>query len=107
MRLLVFLALLLMSGRAAADEVKHFTSPIHVTTPSGKTLDLPPGYYLPESTWNRLDAEMRRLQDQETRLTAENKSLRHSVEDMPGWKWIAGALVIGIAVGAGGVAYYF
>jgi hypothetical protein len=71
-----------------------------VHTDGGNDLRLPPGYYLDEPNWNKLDLEVRRLQDQETRLTAENHSLRTSLGGwQPGWKTLSGALLLGIAAG--------
>jgi len=53
-----------------------------------------------ESTWSRLDTEMRRLQDAETRLTAENESLRESANEIGfGWYALGAALVVGFAGG--------
>lgn len=44
------------------------------------------GYFMDEPTYSILDAEMRRLQDAETRLKAENASLRASTAGwQPGW----------------------
>lgn len=59
-----------------------------------------PGRYLEESHWNELDAEFKRLQDQGTRLDAENKSLKDSLSGWsPGWKTLSATLVIGIVAG--------
>lgn len=100
---------LLLSTRAAADpalpvdESLHIETPFTVETDGGSSLRLPPGYYLPEPTWDRLDAELRRLQDTETRLTAVNESLRESLNDAPSRAWwvAAGAgLIAGILLGS-------
>jgi hypothetical protein len=87
---------------AAADD----DAPIHLTagatcrTPAGVDLDLPPGYYLSEPKWDALDLEVRRLQDTETRLSAENLSLRASANAWrPGWRSIATALAVGLGAG--------
>jgi hypothetical protein len=78
--------------------------PIHLTVPTtvadgeGHTLALPPGFFLFEETWQALDLEVKRLQDQETRLTAENQVLRES-SDPPGWWWVVGGLAAGIGAG--------
>lgn len=75
-------------------------SSARVMTDGGADLRLPPGYYLDEPNWNKLDAEVRRLQDAETRLTAENQSFRASLGTwQPGWKTLLGAVILG---GAGG-----
>jgi hypothetical protein len=59
---------------------------------------LPPGYYVQEYLYNDLDAEMKRLQDQETRLGAENQSLRSSANDVP-WLPIALGVAAGLLLG--------
>lgn len=64
-------------------------------TPGG--LVLPPGYYLTPETWQRLDDELRRLQEAETRLAAEREVLVKKAR--PTWWWAAGALAAGIAAG--------
>lgn len=86
-----------LSAREAAGDIYHVKSPSTLKTEKGSELTLPPGYFLDEQTWQERDLEMRRLQEQETRLVAENKSLRESA-DFPPWASVAlGAL--GIAVG--------
>lgn len=61
---------------------------------------LPPGYFFDEGTFDKLDAELRRLQEQETRLTAENESLRDSSRHyFPGWVVVGAAVAAGIAAG--------
>ena len=63
--------------------------------------ELPPGRFLAEPTWARLDDEVRRLQDAEVRLTAENASLRKDAAGWrPGWKSLASAVLVGVALGA-------
>lgn len=69
----------------------------------GATRDLPPGRFLDELTWQALDAEMRRLQDAETRLTEQNRYMREKVEGWsPGWKTLAITLAAGLVLGAYG-----
>jgi hypothetical protein len=63
--------------------------------------ELPPGRFLAEPTWVRLDDEVRRLQDAEVRLTAANASLRKDAAGWrPGWKSLASAVLVGVALGA-------
>ena len=74
-------------------------TPSTVVTDGGSELRLPPGVFLPEEDYERLDVELRRLQDAETRLGAENESLRESVKGA-GWVWWVGAFTAGAAFGA-------
>lgn len=60
--------------------------------------DVEAGYYIEEHLYNELDVEMRRLQDQETRLGAENKSLRSSADAFP---WLPVAIGVGVGFVAG------
>lgn len=104
------LALVFVVGaplRAIADtSAEPLSKPIHVTVPStlttdsGTELHLPPIYLMSEPQWEHLDAEVKRLQDAETRLTAENKVLQSSDSGPSiGWKMLISATVVGIAVG--------
>lgn len=78
----------------------HMRSPSTLKTDGGSELRLPPGYFLDEPTYDKLDAETKRLQDAEVRLTAENKSMRQSLSGwQPGWYIIAGFVVSGVALG--------
>lgn len=87
------------SSRVAADPVNlHLRSPSHLVTTGGSSLDLPVGYFLDESTHDKLDVELRRLQTAETRLTAENKSLRSSADHAPLYAVMI-AVAAGIALG--------
>lgn len=69
--------------------------------PPAKCIELPAGRFVSEDGWGRLDAEMRRLQDAETRLKAENASMRGSLDSWsPGWMTMLGTFVAGAAAGA-------
>ena len=99
-------AVVAVLGLCAAAPVAADDAPIHITagatcrTPAGVDLELPPGYYLSEPAWDALDLEVRRLQDTETRLGAENLSLRASANAWrPGWRSIAAALAVGLGAG--------
>lgn len=96
------LALVLLAGTRAAAEPTHLLGASTVTMhESGHALDLPPGYFLPEDDWDALDLEVHRLQDSETKLKAENQSLRKSAGSWgPGFKTSIGILIVGAAVGA-------
>jgi len=114
--LVLFVSLSFNSGRAFAEdtdvedvpEPTHLKSPTQCRTERGSEVNFPPGYFLPEPTWLRLDNEVRRLQEQETRLTAENNRLRELTRSGPGRTlfWVGTGLLAGFAAGALG-AYYF
>ncbi len=77
-----------------------------VTTPNG-IYTLPPGHFFDDPTWNMVDEELKRLQDQEHRLGAENKSLRESLGGWrPGWLTVTSFLLLGVAGGVGGYYWY-
>lgn len=79
------------------------------TTTGGSTVTLPPGYFLPEPTWGKFDAEIRRLQGEETRLSAENKTLRDLTDSTAGrtLRYLMIGAAIGVAAGFAAGAYYF
>jgi len=82
------------------DKPVHLSTPSLVATDGGSDLHLPPGYYLAEPLYKQWDAETKRLQTAETRLTAENKSLRASASSwQPGWYTLAVTLASGAALG--------
>jgi len=88
------------SAPSTATEPLHLQSESHIVTKGGSELELPPGYFISEPDFDKLDTEFRRLQDQETRLEAENKSLKDSTSGwQPGWLTLAGAVVTGLALG--------
>jgi hypothetical protein len=106
-RVLAVAIVLTLASRASADpyspkpgETLHLTTPTTGRTDGGTDLRLPPGYFLDEPTHSRLDLEVKRLQDAETRLTAENASLRKSASGISfGWKTMATVLVVGVSIG--------
>lgn len=100
-RIILAAIILVATSRAAADPVHlHMRTPSTLTTESGNTRQLPPGYFLDEETYGKLDTEVRRLQEQETRLVAENRSLRKTLSSWrPGWVVVMSAVVGGVALG--------
>lgn len=102
---LIVVVALLWPARALADDTPpeplRIDAPFTITTVGGSTVHLPPGYYLPDVLWLDLDTEIRRLQDAETRLEAENKFLRETPPPTRRW-WVGAAagLVAGIVLGA-------
>lgn len=106
----LFVALSAGGGRPAKADVNlHMRSPTHCTTDGGTRLDLPPGFFLDEEGHAQLDAEVKRLQEAEMRLTAENGELRALTEGHFGTMLLVGGvvLVIGVAAGVTIGALYF
>lgn len=103
------LGTLLLGARAAAEpispkegELIHIQSPSSVKTDGGSEIRLPPSFCIDEAGWDKLDLEVHRLQEAETRLKAENKSLRKSASSEAfsfGWKSLTSAVVLGLAAG--------
>lgn len=94
----------LLAIKAAADPAPsnylRMRDPSSLTLKSGRVLDLPPGRFVEESAFAANEAEEKRLQEAETRLTAENKSLRETAATwQPGWKTLALTLATGLALG--------
>ncbi len=86
------------AAEPALDRPVHMVTPGTLTAESGATMAVPPGYFLTEPLWNAIDVEVRRLQDVETRLGAENLSLRKSADEPRVWPYLTGAAV-GVALG--------
>lgn len=102
----VLLSLLAAPGGTPTINVPQSPPFVHMHTPRLAclgTMDQPvgcvrlsEGYYFDEPTYDRLDAEVKRLQDAETRLRAENDSLRKSAQAwQPGWLTVVTAAVTG------------
>lgn len=111
---LIVLVVLLASSTVTADTLGIGVR--HIQTPAPRKLCkldepptcivLQPGRFLDETAWGELDMEVRRLQDLETRLTAENAFMRKTVHGwVPGWKVVAGTFVSGFIAGV--VAYHY
>lgn len=82
-----------------APAVAEPSTPLHLlsggkcTSGTGVEFELPPGFFLAEPEWQKLDDEVKRLQSQEIRLTAENDVYK---EHTSSW-WAP--LLVGIGVG--------
>lgn len=75
-------------------------TPSTLKTDGGTELRLPPGIFLNLDSWAMLETETKRLQDAETRLTAENASLRKSASGASfGWYVVGAALAVGLVTG--------
>lgn len=78
----------------------HITVPVTIHSDDGDELRLPPGFFRDEPSHERWESELERLQETETRLSAENESLRESAREWrPSWHTLVGALALGIAGG--------
>ncbi len=93
----------LLAAPAAAEplpEVIPVTESVTLRADSGAELRVPPGFYVPAPAWMAIDAELKRSQNAETRLQAENQSLRASAlaDTGPGW---GSVIAIGTAIAAG------
>ena len=93
----IALAVALLAHNAFGD-IYHVASPSTLKTDGGSTLKLPPGYFVDEDTWKLRDTKLKTLEDQSTRLTAENTSLKNSAVDHP--YLVMGVSALGIALGA-------
>lgn len=95
------------SGSGSAQPIElvaplnlHMRTPSHVQTDGGADVRLPPGWFLDEGSYGTLDTEVKRLQDAETRLKAENGSLKKSADGwQPGWYTLGVAVATGIVLG--------
>ena len=78
----------------------HIHTASTVTTDGGSTLHLPPGYFLDEPAWDNLNVQIKKLQDTDTDLTAQNKAMQTTLSGWsPGWRTLAVAVVTGVAIG--------
>ena len=95
----VALGVLSLAPVAAADTPIHLKTTATCTTQGGSTVTLPAGYFLSEDLWERLDRETRRLQELETRLSAENKSLKESLKKRSKPLTLLSGAILGITAG--------
>lgn len=81
-------------------ETLHIKTPGTLFTEGGSVVLTLPGHYYDDIGHGKLDTEMRRLQEAETRLKAENDSLRKSAKGVSfGWVVLGTALAAGITTG--------
>jgi len=90
---------LLLATNTAADGFPFlkFDTPAVCKTEGGSTVSLPPGRFLPEQGWQNHEKEWMALEDDNTRLTAENEVLRDQ-ESSIGWKTVVSAILAGILI---------
>ncbi len=96
--------LLLAATRVTAE-------PAHIVTdepriicippaPSVTCRVLPPGHFIDGESWIKLDTELKRSQNSETSLRAQNDYLRQELKGWsPGWKTLTAAIIVGLAGG--------
>lgn len=110
--LLIGLVVFLGSSVASADvdlpsgHVRLTTGPGELIAPNGQRYYLPVGTHILDSiTWDKLDQDVKATKDDNTRLKAENESLKRSLSSWsPGWGTLIVLTTLTIAVG--GTAYY-
>ncbi len=70
-----------------------------LTGPNGLDYRIPQGsHILAPDSWKEHDDKFKLLQDDKTRLTAENKSLRESADE---WPWLPVAIGVGVGLTMG------
>lgn len=95
-----------LPGEAPAQTYYRVRKPSTLHTLGGLVVPLPPVYILGEPEWERLDAEVRRLQDAETRLEAENTSLRETARALSfPWRGAVVGGLLGLVVGIAATVY--
>lgn len=98
------LVVFLWPSKAGAEPI-HFTRPFEVHIEGVEPLKLPPGYYFSEEERDKLDLHVRKIEDENTNLRAQNDSLRSSAGTS---KWfVLGVATLALIVGGvvGSVAF--
>lgn len=91
---------LLLPAKAVAEDSLRFKTPATCTTEGGSTVQLEPGRYIPEDTWEDINESYKKNADAITRLEAENKYLKDNAdESWVGWKTVTGAAILGLFAG--------
>lgn len=78
----------LVPAKPAIPGLRTIPEPATLITASGEVVPLPAGVFLTTAAFEKLNVEVVRLQDAETRLRAENASLRDSLGDSKS-TWLA------------------
>lgn len=100
MKGLVFAAVLVAFPTVATADVLHLKTPSTVQTDGGTNLRLPPGYFLEEADYEKLDGVFKQMELDQIRLEAENQSLRDSADEVSfGWVTLGAAVLAGVATG--------
>lgn len=97
--LAVALAITLLSVGVAAGEPLRFKTGAQCVTDGGSDVRIEPGRYIPEDDWTRIDDKRKAVENNNTRLTAENQVYKDS-ESVLGWKSAMFASLAGLALGA-------
>lgn len=97
--LVAALGLPTLSSQWVAAEPLKLKTAATCTTEAGSIVILPPGVHLEQSMWDQLDRETARLQELETRLTAENKSLKESLTSGDDNIALVSGFLLGISLG--------
>lgn len=98
----IALLLLMVSPVYAAERIGTVAQ---CTTEAGSSFVLAANsLILSEQEWSAIDFELKRLGDQETRLTAENRQLTLSLRSQNKWRWFGYGLLAGATLVYGGMA---
>ena len=95
--LAVVLVVSLVSATVHSEPMR-FKTPAQCTTEGGSDVALPIGRFIPEDDWQELDKKWKDKEDDNTRLTAENK-VYVSEQSVLGWKSALAAAALGVAFG--------
>lgn len=93
----------LLATRAAAEpapsERLRMRDPSVLTLKSGRVLELPPGRFIEEDAFQRMEAAYKAAQEKATRAAAERDSYRKTLTEewRPGWKSLVVAFGMGMA----------
>jgi hypothetical protein len=103
LKALAFVTAFAVASPVASGGVIRVTQPFEIVA-EGLRQSSPPAFVVTFDVWEKIDSEMRRLQDTETRLSAENDSLKQTREAHVGsWSFWLG---VGAGVALGGYISY-
>lgn len=76
-----------------------FTVPVTCSTEAAESIDLSPGRYIPEEVWQEAEDSLKALQDDRTRLAAENAVLK-DYDEPTNWYILGAVFIAGTVAGA-------